>query len=129
MRTMIRPALAAAALTFAGAIPGNPLAPLMGEPAPGAAQAQQSQLAQAKAQGQVGEKPDGLVGAVSSNPSPAIQRLVDTINQQRLAEYRRIAADTNTPLSAVQARAGRQLIASLPKGQYFQDAAGRWRKK
>ncbi|MBK1639108.1 hypothetical protein CKO24_08600 [Rhodothalassium salexigens DSM 2132] len=101
----------------------------MGEPAPGAAQAQQSQLAQAKAQGQVGEKPDGLVGAVSSNPSPAIQRLVDTINQQRLAEYRRIAADTNTPLSAVQARAGRQLIASLPKGQYFQDAAGRWRKK
>ncbi|GEQ97896.1 hypothetical protein JCM17844_15330 [Iodidimonas gelatinilytica] len=46
-----------------------------------------------------------------------------------MAEYRKIAADTSAPLAAVQARAGRQIIQSLPKGQYFKDAAGRWRKK
>ncbi|GER07526.1 hypothetical protein GCM10007972_20920 [Iodidimonas muriae] len=91
------------------------------------AQAQQG-LSQAKANGLLGERPDGLVEAVAT-PDAALSALVRTVNEQRMAEYRKIAADTSAPLAAVQARAGRQIIQSLPKGQYFKDAAGRWRKK
>jgi len=46
-----------------------------------------------------------------------------------MAEYRHIAQDTEAPLEAVQARAGRQIIQRLPSGHYFMDAAGRWRQK
>jgi hypothetical protein len=46
-----------------------------------------------------------------------------------MAEYRQIATDTDSPIEAVQARAGRQIIERLPAGHYFMDAAGRWRQK
>ncbi|EAR21573.1 DUF1318 domain-containing protein [Nitrococcus mobilis] len=45
------------------------------------------------------------------------------------AEYRRVAEEISAPLRAVQARAGRQIIPRLPEGQYFMDAAGRWRQR
>ncbi|MCO6439738.1 MAG: YdbL family protein [Nitrococcus mobilis] len=96
--------------------------------APPAVLAQPS-LAEAKAQGLVGERPDGLTGVVVGNPSPAIRQLVEQVNEQRLAEYRRVAQETDAPLRAVQARAGRQIIQRLPRGQYFMDAAGRWRQR
>lgn len=89
----------------------------------------QQALVDAKVRGDVGERPDGLVAAVVASPDSAIKALVKEVNTQRLAEYRKIATDTSAPLEAVQARAGRQIIQSLPKGQYFMDAAGRWRKK
>lgn len=89
----------------------------------------QSSLAEAKAQGLVGERPDGLTGIVTGEPSPAIRQLVEQVNEQRLAEYRRVAQETDAPLPAVQARAGRQIIQRLPEGQYFMDAAGRWRQR
>jgi len=92
------------------------------------AAAQQS-LVDAKAAGQVGERADGLVGIVSGSPTPALQSLVDQVNAQRLAEYKKVAEQTKAPLEAVQARAGRQLIDRLGAGEYFTDAAGRWRKK
>jgi uncharacterized protein YdbL (DUF1318 family) len=88
----------------------------------------QDGLAGAKAQGLIGERPDGLVALVASG-TPELQELVAEVNEQRLAEYREIAADTDAPLEAVQARAGRQIIERLPSGQYFMDAAGRWRQK
>lgn len=88
----------------------------------------QDGLATAKAQGLVGERPDGLVALVMGG-TPELQALVTQVNEQRLAEYRQIATDTQAPLEAVQARAGRQIIERLPSGQYFMDAAGRWRQK
>lgn len=88
----------------------------------------QNDLASAKAQGQIGERPDGLV-AIVADGSPALESLVAQVNAERMAEYRQIAEETDAPLEAVQARAGRQIIERLPAGQYFQDAAGRWRQK
>lgn len=88
----------------------------------------QDGLASAKADGKVGERPDGLV-AIVMGATPELQALVADVNEQRLAEYRGIAEETDAPLEAVQARAGRQIIERLPSGQYFMDAAGRWRQK
>lgn len=88
----------------------------------------QGDLAGAKAQGEIGERPDGLVAVVASS-SPALDAIVAEVNAERMAEYRQIAEDTDVPLEAVQARAGRQIIERLPAGQYFMDAAGRWRQK
>lgn len=93
------------------------------------AAAAQADLAAAKAQGLVGERPDGLVGLVDPGAPPAVRQMIDRINTERLEEYRRVARDTGAPLEAVQARAGRQIIQALPGGQNFMDAAGRWRKK
>lgn len=89
----------------------------------------QQALVDAKLSGAVGERPDGLVAVVEATSDPTIQALVQSVNAQRLAEYEKIAIDTGAPVAAVQARAGRQIIQSLPKGQYFMDAAGRWRQK
>lgn len=88
----------------------------------------QSDLASAKAQGLIGERPDGLVAVVADSTS-ALQSLASEVNAERMAEYRQIAEETDAPLEAVQARAGRQIIERLPAGQYFMDAAGRWRQK
>lgn len=89
----------------------------------------QQDLINAKQQGQVGERPDGLVAIVEDNPPPAILTLVEQVNSQRMTEYRQIATDTDSSVEAVQARAGRQIIERLPAGQYFMDASGRWRQK
>jgi len=89
----------------------------------------QPSLSEAKGQGLVGERPDGLVGLVTDSPTADSRRLVEQVNQQRMAEYRQIAQETDAPLEAVQARAGRQIIQRLPSGHYFMDAAGRWRQK
>ncbi len=88
----------------------------------------QSDLASAKAQGLIGERPDGLVAVVAES-TPALEAIVAAVNAERMNEYRQIAAETDAPLEAVQARAGRQIIERLPPGQYFMDAAGRWRRK
>jgi uncharacterized protein len=89
----------------------------------------QAGLVSAKAEGLVGERPDGLVAVVTDSPSAAVRQLVADVNTQRMNEYRQIATETDAPLEAVQARAGRQIIDRLPGGQYFMDAAGRWRQK
>ena len=94
----------------------------------GASAFAQGDLASAKAQGLIGERPDGLVAIVSQS-TPALEAIVAAVNAERMNEYRQIAAETNAPLEAVQARAGRQIIERLPPGQYFMDAAGRWRRK
>jgi uncharacterized protein YdbL (DUF1318 family) len=89
----------------------------------------QQGLVSAKQQGLVGERPDGLVALVADDAPSAVRDLVAEVNAERMTEYRQIASDTDAPLEAVQARAGRQIIERLPAGQYFMDAAGRWRQK
>jgi uncharacterized protein YdbL (DUF1318 family) len=80
----------------------------------------------ARAAGQVGERADGLVGAVASVP-PGVAQTIASINAQRLATYRSIAQRTGTPIDAVQKEAGNRLIAATPTGQFVMD--GSWRKK
>lgn len=84
-------------------------------------------LDQAKTQGLVGERPDGLLGIVRQTPE--VQALVRGVNDQRLAQYRDIARRTGTSLAAVQAVAGEKAIAQSPLGSYVMDASGNWRRK
>ncbi|PWC32425.1 YdbL family protein [Azospirillum sp. TSO35-2] len=88
----------------------------------------QDPLAAAKAAGQIGERPDGLVGAVSGAPAAA-QALAEQVNAQRLARYREIAQGNGTALDKVQAVAGQQLIERTPAGQYVMTASGQWQRK
>jgi uncharacterized protein YdbL (DUF1318 family) len=82
----------------------------------------------AKQQGLVGERPDGLVGAVSA-ASPDVSALVDSTNAGRMAKYNAIAAKNGSPVDQVQALAGKSLIEKTPSGQYIMNAAGSWQQK
>ncbi|QCG88083.1 YdbL family protein [Azospirillum sp. TSH100] len=88
----------------------------------------QDALAAAKAAGQVGERPDGMVGVVPGAPASA-QALAQQVNAQRLARYQEIANGNGTALDKVQAVAGQQLIERTPAGQYVMTAAGQWQRK
>ncbi len=86
-------------------------------------------LDQARSAGQIGERPDGLVGAVSPEANAEVRALVETINRARLDTYRSLAQKEGTPLEAVQAVAGeRQTQAAARNGWFVMDAGGRWRK-
>jgi uncharacterized protein YdbL (DUF1318 family) len=85
-------------------------------------------LDSAKQQGLVGEKPDGLLGAVSA-PSPDVEALVENTNAERLNKYQGIAAKNGTALDQVQALAGKTLMDRTPAGQYIMNAGGGWQKK
>lgn len=82
----------------------------------------------AKAQGLVGEKPDGLLGIVGS-PSSELQTLVSSVNSRRMAIFRDVAAKNGQSLAAVQAVSGDEFIARTPAGQYVMNRSGQWIKK
>jgi len=88
----------------------------------------QDALAAAKAAGQIGERPDGLVGFLPGAPETA-ERLVQQVNAQRIARYRDIAKSNGTTLEQVQVVAGKQLVERTPAGQYVEAAPGRWVRK
>jgi uncharacterized protein YdbL (DUF1318 family) len=84
-------------------------------------------LDQARASGLLGERADGLVGAVKT--SPDVAQLVESINAQRLETYRSLAAQEGTPVDAVQKLAGEKQIAKAHQnGWYWMDAGGAWHK-
>jgi uncharacterized protein YdbL (DUF1318 family) len=83
----------------------------------------------AKAQGLVGEQPNGMIGAVDAGASPDVKALVDSTNAARLQRYQTIAAKEGTPVEQVEAVAGEKLINSAPTGQFIKTAAGTWQKK
>lgn len=85
-------------------------------------------LADVKAQGLVGERPDGLVGIVSPPGSPELRAMVEGINAGRLETYRDISAKQGTPLTQVQSVAGQSLISKTLSGQYVLSADGVWKK-
>lgn len=88
----------------------------------------QDALAAAKTAGQIGERPDGLVGAVPGAP-PLVETLVAEVNAQRLARYKQIAQSNGTALDKVQAVAGQQLVERTPAGQFVMTPAGQWQRK
>lgn len=85
-----------------------------------------SSLSEVKAQGLVGEKPDGYLGVVSNSGSAA--EIVSLINDARLAQYQRLAKDNNISVADVQAMAGQKAIEKTPSGQYVQ-INQKWAKK
>ncbi|NYZ12163.1 YdbL family protein [Azospirillum sp. RWY-5-1] len=87
----------------------------------------QDELANAKQAGHVGERPDGLVGAVPGAPASAAA-LAERVNAARLARYGEMAKANGTSLQAVQAIAGKELIGRTPAGQYV-FANGAWVRK
>ena len=86
-------------------------------------------LDQARNQGLVGERVDGLVGAVSASATPEVRALVEAVNKARMAEYASIAQKNGTAVEAVQAVAGERQIQRAKDNKWFVlDASGRWTK-
>jgi len=86
------------------------------------------ELATAKAAGQVGERPDGMLGIVGTS-TPALEALVKNVNARRLEVFKGIAAKNGQSLAAVQAVSGEEFINRTPSGQYIMTANGNWVKK
>ncbi|MDH5181851.1 MAG: YdbL family protein [Gammaproteobacteria bacterium] len=86
-------------------------------------------LQTAKAQGLVGEQPDGYLGLVSANAGADVKAMMDDINSKRKALYQGIAQSNKTKLSVVENLAGAKAINKTPAGQYIKSPAGTWQKK
>lgn len=84
-------------------------------------------LQSARVSGQVGEKLDGYVAAVSA--SPEVGQLVSEVNAKRQAEYGRISKQNGQPVDVVAKLAAPQIISNLPAGAMYQGADGGWKKK
>ena len=85
-------------------------------------------LGDAKAAGQVGERPDGLLAIVGAS-TPALNALVSDVNARRMEVFRGIAAKNGQSLAAVQAVSGEEFIARTPRGQYIMNSSGSWVQK
>ncbi len=87
-------------------------------------------IVSAKAQGQVGEQTDGLLGVVDPATAPAdVSSMVLTINAERMAKYQAIADKNGTPVEQTQALAGQKLMGQTPAGQFVMGPDGQWMKK
>lgn len=83
-----------------------------------------------KAQGLVGEQPDGLLGLVNPAAAPAdVASMVSTINAERMGKYQAIAAKNGTPVAQTQALAGEKLMGQTPAGQFVKAPDGSWLRK
>ena len=65
-----------------------------------------SPLDQAKASGQLGERPDGYLGLVNPAAPADVKAVMNDINGKRKAEYQGIAKKNGTELRAVEVLAG-----------------------
>jgi uncharacterized protein YdbL (DUF1318 family) len=86
-------------------------------------------LQDAKAQGLLGEQPNGYLGLVKAGASAEVTTLMNHINAQRKQEYQSIAQRNHTELSVVEALAGKKAIERTPPGQYVRLPSGQWVKK
>jgi uncharacterized protein YdbL (DUF1318 family) len=86
-------------------------------------------LAQAKRDGWLGERIDGLVGVVRADTPQNIRALADDINRRRRAEYARIAEREGISVQAVAQLAGERLIDRADPGDWVLGADGNWRQK
>ena len=80
--------------------------------------------ADARAQGQVGEQPDGYLGIVGT-PTDDLRRIVSNINIQRKAAYTRGAADGGT-VEQFAFVSGCNLILKTVPGEKYQAPDGSW---
>ena len=83
-------------------------------------------LGQAKASGQVGEKPTGYLGVVT--PGGQAAEIARLINEARRAEYQQVAKKNAIPLGDVEVLAGKKALEKTPSGQFIQ-SGGQWVRK
>ncbi len=84
-------------------------------------------LDEARDLGLVGERPDGLVAAVSPQVATEVSALIIEINAARLESYKQLAAKDGAPIQAVQAIAGEKLLQrALQNGWYIMSPSGSW---
>jgi len=86
-------------------------------------------LQDAKAQGLLGEQPNGYLGLVKANAPAAVKDLMNQINTKRKQEYQSIAQRNHTQLNVVEALAGKKAIERTPPGQYIRLPSGHWTTK
>ena len=86
-------------------------------------------LHEAKAQGLVGEQPNGYLGLVKSDAPANVKAMMSEINAKRRQAYVAIAHRNKTELSVVEALAGKKAIDQTPPGQYVRLPSGKWVKK
>lgn len=86
-------------------------------------------LDEAKAQGLVGEKTDGYIGAVVANPNAEVQALIKSTNDGRRQVYADLAKRNNITIEAVGLLSAEKLYASAASGAYLQNKSGGWDRK
>lgn len=81
--------------------------------------------AAARAEGLVGEQPDGYLGIVGS-ATPALRTLVNSINIQRKAAYTQKAQASGATVEQMAFTSGCNLIAQTQAGEKYRTPAGSW---
>ena len=84
------------------------------------------QLQQAKANGWVGEQPNGYLGVVEQNATA--QQIAENINEARRQEYARIAEENDIAVADVELLAGKRAIERSASGHYIK-VNGQWQQK
>ena len=80
--------------------------------------------AAARAAGQVGEKTDGYLGVVGSNPS--LHRMVEDLNIKRKALYAERAQAQHGTVEEYAFTSGCRLISQTTEGEKYQGSDGAW---
>jgi|TARA_B110000240_G_C13432280_1_gene424285 uncharacterized protein YdbL (DUF1318 family) len=87
------------------------------------------ELADAKAQGLVGEANNGYIAVVKQPVSADVKALVNEVNTKRKAFFQRAALKTGISTSQVSDRSYELAVERTAKGHYYQNKAGDWVKK
>lgn len=86
-------------------------------------------LDEARAEGLVGERPDGYVAPVVPDPPPEVRELVERVNAERRRVYEELARREGVPVEAVAAITAKKIVERLPPGAYWMDEKGQWHRK
>jgi hypothetical protein len=84
--------------------------------------------AKARAEGRVGEQPDGYLGIVGAGDK-ALQDMVNDINIKRRALYSTKAQENKATIEAYALTAGCQAIARTEPGEKYMSPDGRWQTR
>ncbi|WP_322962933.1 YdbL family protein [Sphingomonas fuzhouensis] len=84
--------------------------------------------AAARAEGLVGEQPDGYLGIVGS-ATPALRALVNNINIQRKAAYTQKAQASGATVEQMAFTSGCNLIAQTTPGEKYKTPEGVWKTR
>lgn len=86
-------------------------------------------LQQAKTQGLVGEANTGFVAATTASPSQNVKQLIIIVNNQRNAQFKKIAVSHGLSVREVSHLAYKKAVEKTQTGHYYQNSSGRWIKK
>jgi uncharacterized protein YdbL (DUF1318 family) len=95
---------------------------------PAVAQERDPAYAAARAAGQIGELPDGYIGAVGV-ATKDLSALVNKINIQRKAVYTQKSAASGSTVEEMAFTTGCNLILKTAPGEKYRDPAGNWQTR